>query len=71
MNLIRLLIGAIAGSLGSVAAFDPRRMFSGRVWRGATPSRNKGINKDGLPSGYPGAKLARKAAQGKLTLRHG
>lgn len=37
----------------------------------ATPSRSKGTrNKEGLPAGYPGAKLARKAARGFLTLRH-
>jgi hypothetical protein len=27
-------------------------------------------DKSGLPHGYPGAKLARKAAQGRLTVKH-
>jgi hypothetical protein len=38
-------------------------------FRSGTPSRKKVRNKDGLPAYYPGAKLARKAATGKLTLR--
>jgi hypothetical protein len=38
-------------------------------FRSGTPSRKKVRNKDGLPAYYPGAKLARKALAGKLTLR--
>jgi hypothetical protein len=38
-------------------------------YRGGTPSRRNARNKDDLPSGYPGAKLARKALAGKCTIR--
>lgn len=35
-----------------------------------TPSKNKGIrNKAGLPFGYPGAKLERRALTGTLTIK--
>lgn len=43
---------------------------NGFAFRGPTASRNKGMDKSGMPGSYLGAKLARKAAQGKLTLRH-
>lgn len=34
-----------------------------------TPSRQRPRNRDGLPSGCPGAKLARKAMEKTLTVR--
>jgi hypothetical protein len=42
------------------------------VFRQATPTppRKRTRNKEGLPSGYPGAKLARKAIAGEVTVRH-
>ena len=41
------------------------------MFHSGTPGKNKGTrNKDGLPAGYPGAKLARAAMRKTLTLRH-
>lgn len=46
-------------------------MLAGGQQRG-TPSKNKGIrNKAGLPFGYPGAKLERRALTGTLTIKRG
>lgn len=62
------ILSLLAAGLGDVAkslAFANRHTF-----RSATPSRRKGINKDGLPSGYPGAKLARKAMQRAVAVKH-
>ena len=33
-------------------------------------SRKGGRNKSGLPQGYPGAKLARKAIMGRVAIKH-
>ena len=66
MNFMRLL--AAASTMGRY--FNPMLIGQRAVFRGATPSRRKGINKDDLPSGYPGAKLARKAMQRAIAVKH-
>lgn len=63
MNLLSLL----ALSMGK--AVNPM-LLNNKAFRGPTPSKHKGTNKEGLPSGYPGAKLARKAAQRAVGVKH-
>lgn len=44
--------------------------FTSRVPQQHARTSNKGMrNKEGLPAGYPGAKLARKAHRGQITKR--
>lgn len=43
----------------------------GRHGYHTTPSRKSRVNKNGLPAYFPGAKIARKAAQGVCTIRAG
>jgi hypothetical protein len=62
----------LAAALGQSAFANLPTMHA--PFRGPTPSaRKKGlINKQGLPSGYPGAKLARRALQSGITVKaHG
>lgn len=67
MKIASMIAGLIATS---GLSFDTHKLLSGRsAFRSGTPSRKKPRNKDGLPAYYPGAKLARKASQGRLTLR--
>lgn len=60
----------LAAALGS-AAFQPMNIVD-RSFRNATPSRRgKGrIDKSDLPSGYPGAKMTRKAIQRAIAVSH-
>ena len=59
-------LAAIIASTGIPVITDFGRSFR------ATPSRRSKsrINKDGLPSGYPGAKMARKAIQRAIAVSH-
>ncbi len=62
---MRILATMLA--LAGVAAghFTPRG-----VYRSATPPSRRGSrDKSTLPSGYPGAKIARAALQGRITLK--
>lgn len=62
------IMSMLAAALGlSFANFDRKQVF-----RAATPpARRKGlIDKSGLPSGYPGAKLARRAMQKGIAVKH-
>ena len=61
------ILSMLAAALGSTSL--PFNIVN-RSFRQATPSKRKGINKDGLPSGYPGAKLARKAMQRAVAVKH-
>ena len=64
------LFSLLAAALGA-AAFNPMNIVD-RSFRNATPSRRgKGrIDKSGLPHGYPGAKMARKATQKAIAVKH-
>ena len=66
MKLISLIAAAMDGLI------NPFALGQRNVFRGATPpARKKGlINKDGLPRGYPGAKLARRAIQKGIAVKH-
>lgn len=63
------LFSLLAAALGSGFGFLPNQTPQ---FRGATPSaRKKGlIDKSQLPHGYPGAKLARKAMQKAIGVKH-
>lgn len=81
MKIMSLLAGALAAGIGSFpVAFSN---LGSRAYRGPTPSRrvrsnvawcdqgNPQSNKDdGLPRGYSGAKLARKAIQKAVAVKH-
>jgi len=65
------LFSFLAAAMGS--AISPNFLASSQaVFRGATPNaRRKGlIDKSGLPSGYPGAKLHRRAIQKGIGVKH-
>ena len=66
MKIMSLIAAAIAGA----AQINPFNTI--QPYRRATPSRRgKGrIDKSGLPSGYPGAKMARKAIQKAIAVKH-
>ena len=66
MNLIKLIAAAMGGLV------NPYTLGQRAMFRGPTPSaRKKGlIDKSGLPSGYPGAKLARRAMQKGIAVKH-
>ena len=66
MNLIKLF-AAVMGMM-----FQPNTLAQRTMFRGPTPAaRKKGlIDKSGLPSGYPGAKLARRAMQKGIAVKH-
>lgn len=65
------LFALLAAAMGS-AAFSSPVALSHSTFRGPTPAaRRKGlIDKSGLPSGYPGAKLARRAIQKSIGVKH-
>lgn len=70
LKSLAIILGGIAAGMGR--AFDVSRMFNGgHDFRGPTPSRKGGrrFNVD-VGSHYPGAKLARKAANSRLTVMH-
>ena len=62
--MLNAMLAALA--IGGNTMFNPNRRTV--VSRGPTHSRWK--LRDDLPRGYPGAKLARKAAMRQVTLRH-
>lgn len=66
MNIFKLL----AAAMGS--AFGRFPVSQRAVFRGATPAapRKGRIDKSGLPHGYPGAKLARRAMQKGIAVKH-
>lgn len=68
MRLFSLLATAMAGSFSLSKLLEP----NAQAYRGPTPpARKKGrIDKSGLPRGYPGAKLARRAMQKGIGVRH-
>lgn len=61
------LLGAMLGGFSL-----PISINTGSTFRGPTPSaRRKGlIDKSGLPRGYPGAKLHRRAIQKGIGVKH-
>ncbi len=64
------LFSLLAAALGA-AAFNPINIVN-RSFRNATPPRRgKGyVDKTALPHGYPGAKMARKAIQRAIAVKH-
>ncbi len=64
------LLSFLAAALGSAGRFPLLNMNGS--YRGSTPSRRgKGrIDKSALPHGYPGAKMARKAIQKAIAVKH-
>jgi hypothetical protein len=61
------LIAAIFGMF--LMAMRP--LYKGAsAYRGGTPARRASRNREGLPAGYPGAKLHRKAILGQIGKRH-
>lgn len=58
--MLAMLTGAVLPELTR-----PKMQF-----RSGTPGRKKSRDKTGLPSGYPGAKLARKAIQRRVGVCH-
>lgn len=79
----RSLIGMIAAALGLGMSSLPTVPLTRTTYRGPTPSRRirsqskaayngcvQSDKDDGMPRGYPGAKLARKARQGYLAVNH-
>lgn len=56
--------------LAAALGFAIQPSVVGNSFRSATPSKRKGFDKTGLPSGYPGAKLARKAAMKHVGVKH-
>lgn len=65
------LFSLLAATMGS--AISPNFLANSQaVFRGPTPSaRKKGlIDKSNLPSGYPGAKLHRRAIQKGIGVKH-
>jgi hypothetical protein len=68
MKIISLLAAALGNAVkNTISHFDSRNVFHGPT--PAAPKKGR-INKDGLPRGYPGAKLARRAAQGAVAVKH-
>lgn len=69
MKIMSLLAGALAAGIGSFpVAFSN---LGSHAYRGPTPSRKGGrTDKSGLLYGYPGAKLARKAIQKAVAVKH-
>lgn len=65
MKILSFLAAALG--LGMVPNFN-----AGSIFRGSTPpARRKGlIDKSDLPRGYPGAKLARRAMQKGIAVKH-
>ncbi len=53
----------------AIAKMHSMYVRGSQAWRGGTPSRQRPRNRDGLPSHYPGAKLARRAVEKTLTVR--
>ena len=70
-NRSRSLMAGLMAAVGLGAfAGVPSLPNTGRAYRGPTQSRRKAsAHKNGMPSGYSGAKLARKAMQGKIGIR--
>lgn len=64
------LFSFIAAAMGGL--IRPYALGQRNVFRGPTPSAPKKglINKDNLPRGYPGAKLARRAMQNGIAVKH-
>lgn len=56
------LLQRLFARVGLAASFNYGSSF--------VPSRGTKLNKEGLPRGYPGAKLARRAVQKGIAVRH-
>jgi hypothetical protein len=69
VGLLGLLAAGVSGIADKIltGAISP---FRGLGFAGPTHSRKGGRDKSHLPRFYPGAKLARKAAEGKLGKCH-
>lgn len=63
MRAINLFLAMAIAKLQAIA------VRGSQAWQSGTPGRQRPRNRDGLPSGYPGAKLARKAVEKTLTVR--
>ena len=75
MRLFSMLAGLVSAAAANAGWSKENVLFGANPrpqFRSATPSAPKKglIDKSGLPHGYPGAKLARRAVQGALGVKH-
>lgn len=69
MKLFSLIASAIAAA--GLNALPSTMLNSKGSYRGPTPSRRRmHIDKSALPHDYPGAKMARKAIQKAIAVKH-